>query len=180
MKLQASFTYASDDDAAFALMPEALRQNLADALASALDKASIGPHGRWSVGHPERAMIRDIPLLDSYWSAIGTAQTDAIRRMTPVVTWWPSTRSCAPWAREELATLVAETGSTATATQSGASYTYEVKAIRGEDRSNGVVAATTESEAPEAPDTRENLSPSSLTFEIQEDGRGADLGHPGK
>ena len=68
----------------------------------------------------------------------------------------------------------------ATATQSGASYTYEVKAIRGEDRSKGVVVATTESEAPDAPDTRENLAPSNLTLAIQENGRGAHLGRPGK
>ena len=36
--MPASFLYAVDDAAAFALMPEALRQNLGDALASALDK----------------------------------------------------------------------------------------------------------------------------------------------
>ena len=74
----------------------------------------------------------------------------------------------------ELATLAADTGSTttsytdATATEAGETYAYQVKAIRGEDRSqssNRVALIPVE-----PPATPETLAPSNLTFEIREHG----------
>ena len=73
----------------------------------------------------------------------------------------------------ELATLAADTGSTtntytdATATDSEETYAYQVKAIRGQARSQGSNKVI---EAPEPPATPENLAPSGLVFVIQEDG----------
>ena len=75
----------------------------------------------------------------------------------------------------EIATLVADTGSTsafytdATATQSGTSYTYKVKAIRGEDRSQASGQARIQ-----LPHDPVDLAPSDLTAEAV-DGGGVDL-----
>ena len=74
---------------------------------------------------------------------------------------------------DELTTLAADTGSTATAytdataTDAEETYAYQVKAVRGQARSQGSNKVI---EAPEPPATPENLAPSNLTFEIQEDG----------
>ena len=74
---------------------------------------------------------------------------------------------------DELTTLAADTGSTATtysdatATDSEETYAYQVKAVRGQARSQGSNKVV---EAPEPPATPENLAPSNLTFVIQEDG----------
>ena len=73
----------------------------------------------------------------------------------------------------ELATLVADTGSTdttytdATATDAEETYAYQVKANRGQAKSQGSSKVI---EAPEPPATPENLAPSNLAFEILEDG----------
>ena len=73
------------------------------------------------------------------------------------------------------ATLVADTGNTATsytdatATQSGTSYTYKVKAIRGEDRSQASGQARIQ-----LPHDPVDLAPSDLTAEAV-DGGGVDL-----
>ena len=73
----------------------------------------------------------------------------------------------------ELTTLAADTASTdttysdTTATDSEETYAYQVKAIRGQARSQGSNKVI---EAPEPPATAENLAPSNLTFVIQEDG----------
>ena len=74
----------------------------------------------------------------------------------------------------EMATLAADTASTtttytdATATEEGETYAYQVKAIRGEARSQG---SNRVSLVPvEPPATPENLKPTNLTFEIREDG----------
>ena len=73
----------------------------------------------------------------------------------------------------ELASLAADTGSTdtaytdATATDAEETYAYQVKAVRGQARSQGSNKVV---EAPEPPATPENLAPSNLTFVIQEDG----------
>ena len=73
----------------------------------------------------------------------------------------------------ELTTLAADTGSTdtaysdTTATDSEETYVYQVKAIRGQARSQGSNKVI---EAPEPPATPENLAPSGLTFVILEDG----------
>ena len=73
----------------------------------------------------------------------------------------------------ELTTLVADTASTdttysdTTATDSEETYAYQVKAVRGQARSQGSNKVV---EAPEPPATPENLAPSNLTFVIQEDG----------
>ena len=75
----------------------------------------------------------------------------------------------------EVATLKADTGSTstfyndATATQSGTSYTYKVKAIRGEDRSQASGQAQVQ-----LPHDAVDLAPSGLTAEAV-DGGGVDL-----
>ena len=72
----------------------------------------------------------------------------------------------------EMATLAADTGSTATtysdttATGAEETYTYQVKAIRGQARSRGSNRVI---EAPEPPATPENLAPTNLTFDIQMD-----------
>ena len=74
----------------------------------------------------------------------------------------------------ELATLAADTGSTgstytdATATEEGETYAYQVKAIRGQARSQ--VSNRVALIPVEPPATPENLAPSNLTFEIREDG----------
>ena len=74
---------------------------------------------------------------------------------------------------DELITLVADTGSTtttytdATATDAEETYAYQVKAIRGQAKSQGSNKVI---EVPEPPATPENLAPSNLTFEILEDG----------
>ncbi len=74
---------------------------------------------------------------------------------------------------DELITLAADTASTdttysdTTATDSEETYAYQVKAIRGQARSQGSNKVV---EAPEPPATPENLAPSNLTFVIQEDG----------
>ena len=74
---------------------------------------------------------------------------------------------------DELITLAADTASTdttysdTTATDSEETYAYQVKAIRGQARSQGSNKVI---EAPEPPATPENLAPSNLTFVIQEDG----------
>ena len=77
-------------------------------------------------------------------------------------------------ARGSWPTLAADTGSTttsytdATATEAGETYAYQVKAIRGEDRSqssNRVALIPVE-----PPATPETLAPSNLTFEIREHG----------
>ena len=71
----------------------------------------------------------------------------------------------------ELATLVADTGNTATAyadataTQSGTSYTYKVKAIRGEDRSQASGQAQVQ-----LPHDPVDLAPSNLTAEAVDSG----------
>ena len=74
----------------------------------------------------------------------------------------------------EMATLAADTASTATtytdatAAEAGETYAYQVKAIRGQARSqssNRVALIPVE-----PPATPENLAPSNLTFEIREDG----------
>ena len=74
----------------------------------------------------------------------------------------------------EMATLVADTASTATtytdatATEEGETYAYRVKAVRGQARSqasNRVALIPVEPTA-----TPENLKPTNLTFEIREDG----------
>ena len=79
----------------------------------------------------------------------------------------------------DLGTLTADTASTdtthtdATATDAAETCAYQVKAIRGQVKSqssNEVVVATTESEAPDPPATPENLAPGNLTFEILEAG----------
>ena len=73
----------------------------------------------------------------------------------------------------ELASLAADTGSTATAytdataTEAGETYAYQVKAIRGQARSQGSNKVI---EAPEPSATPENLAPSGLVFVILEDG----------
>ena len=73
----------------------------------------------------------------------------------------------------ELTTLAADTGSTdttysdTTATDSEKTYVYQVKAIRGQARSQGSNKVV---EAPEPSATPENLAPSNLAFEILEDG----------
>ena len=74
----------------------------------------------------------------------------------------------------EMATLAADTASTtttytdATATGEGETYAYQVKAIRGQARSQ---ASNRVSLIPvEPPATPENLKPTNLTFEIREDG----------
>ena len=74
----------------------------------------------------------------------------------------------------EMSTLVSDTATTtttytdATATEEGETYAYRVKAIRSEARSQG---SNRVSLVPvEPPATPENLAPSNLTFEIQEDG----------
>ena len=74
---------------------------------------------------------------------------------------------------DELTTLAADTASTdttysdTTATDSEETYAYQVKAVRGQARSQGSNKVI---EAPEPPATAENLAPSNLTFVIQEDG----------
>ena len=74
---------------------------------------------------------------------------------------------------DELTTLAADTGSTATtysdatATDSEETYAYQVKAVRGQAKSQGSNKVI---EAPEPPATPENLAPSGLAFEILEDG----------
>ena len=74
---------------------------------------------------------------------------------------------------DELTTLAADTESTATtysdatATDSEETYAYQVKAVRGQARSQGSNKVV---EAPEPPATPENLAPSNLAFEILEDG----------
>ena len=71
----------------------------------------------------------------------------------------------------EIATLVADTGNTATAytdataTQSGTSYTYKVKAIRGEDRSQ-----TSGQAQVQLPHDAVDLAPSNLTAEAVDSG----------
>ena len=71
----------------------------------------------------------------------------------------------------EIATLKADTGSTstfyndATATQPGTSYTYEVKAIRGEDRSQASGQARVQ-----LPHDAVDLAPSNLTAEAVDGG----------
>ena len=71
----------------------------------------------------------------------------------------------------EIATLKADTGSTstfytdATATQSGTSYAYKVKAIRGEDRSQASGQAQVQ-----IPDDAVDLAPSDLTAEAVDGG----------
>ena len=73
----------------------------------------------------------------------------------------------------ELTTLAADTASTdttysdTTATDSEETYAYQVKAIRGQAKSQGSNKVV---EAPEPPATPENLAPSNLAFEILEDG----------
>ena len=73
----------------------------------------------------------------------------------------------------ELASLAADTGSTATAytdataTDAEETYAYRVKAIRGQARSQGSNKVI---EAPEPSTTPENLAPSGLAFVILEDG----------
>ena len=73
----------------------------------------------------------------------------------------------------ELTTLVADTASTdttysdTTATDAEETYVYQVKAVRGQAKSQGSNKVV---EAPEPPATPENLAPSNLTFVIQEDG----------
>ena len=73
----------------------------------------------------------------------------------------------------ELASLAADTGSTATAytdataTDAEETYAYQVKAVRGQARSQGSNKVI---EAPEPPATAENLAPSNLAFDILEDG----------
>ena len=75
----------------------------------------------------------------------------------------------------EVATLKADTGSTstfyndATPTQSGTSYAYKVKAIRGEDRSQASGQAQVQ-----LPHDAVDLAPSDLTAEAV-DGGGVDL-----
>ena len=73
----------------------------------------------------------------------------------------------------ELTSLAADTASTdttysdTTATDSEETYAYQVKAVRGQAKSQGSNKVI---EAPEPPATPENLAPSNLTFVIQEDG----------
>ena len=75
----------------------------------------------------------------------------------------------------ELATLVADTGSTtttytdATATQTGETYAYQVKAVRGSDRSQASGQARVQ-----VPHASVDLAPSDLTAEAA-DGGGVDL-----
>ena len=74
----------------------------------------------------------------------------------------------------EMATLASDTASTATtytdatATEAGQTYAYQVKAIRGQARSQGSNRVALVPVEP--PATPENLAPSNLTFEIQEKG----------
>ena len=72
-------------------------------------------------------------------------------------------------------TLVADTGNTATAytdataTQSGTSYTYKVKAIRGEDRSEDRSEASSQAQV-QLPHDAVDLAPSDLTAEADDGG----------
>ena len=83
----------------------------------------------------------------------------------------------------ELTTLAADTASTdttysdTTATDSEETYAYQVKAVRGQARSQGSNKVI---EAPEPPATAENLAPSKPHVRNTGGRRRADLERPGR